>query len=138
MKVHAFDANGFHIGSFEPQLDPLESQKKKKKVYLIPPYTTEAAPPVVTEDEVARWTGKQWQILPRPEQAVPSIPDPHAEAAVPEQVVAELTPEAAREMQEFEDKRREALERIKAAKAKGLKASDSPKILEDVLFILGV
>lgn len=138
MKVYAFNSDGFHVGTFEPQLDPLESQKKKKKVYLIPPYSTEVAPPKLAEGEVARWNGKQWKVEPAVEAGPPSIPDPNAGKVPVVSGLDEVTPEAAREMHEHETKMREAIERVRVAKAKGLKAADSPKILEDVLFILGV
>ena len=138
MKAYAFDSNGFYVSTFAPQLDPLETAKRKMKIYLIPPHATPLPPPTLGEGEVARWLGSAWAVEAFVQASDPSIPDPGFK-------VPEITPEEvqhnaamAQTMQEHQAKINEAVERLRLAKAKGLKAAASPKVLEDLMFIMGV
>lgn len=138
MKAYAYDSNGFHVATFEPQLDPLESAKAKSKVYLIPPYATTVTPPVVVEGKVARWLGSAWVIEDYVEPAPPSIPDPGFKVPESEPETPESREMLAQAMQGHQDKLDKAVESIRAARAKGIKSADAPKVLEDLFTILGV
>ncbi|NJB67207.1 hypothetical protein GGQ74_000847 [Desulfobaculum xiamenense] len=56
---HYHPVSGVYLGQGEADESPLEPG-----VYLIPAHATEAAPPVCAEDEIARWSGEAWTVVP--------------------------------------------------------------------------
>lgn len=130
MKIYHHDSDGLFFGVSVARLDPLETKKQKKPVHLLPANATFTAPPEIPEGKLARWTGVVWLL-----EDVPVIVEEVPESP-PEPTEEDLN--AAREMQAHQVKINEAVERVRLAKAKGLKAADSPKVLEDLMFIMGV
>ena len=130
MKVYSYDENGYLDGISEARLDPLESTKKKP-VYLLPARATFTAPLEGKPGHWQRWTGKAWKSEPIPVAEVP------AEPVSPESEPSEAELNAARDVQaKLMASQSAAIERIKSAKAKGLKPADCPKVLEDIISIL--
>lgn len=63
---HSFDAvTGEFLGSREPPVDPLETQRAGTVVRVRPgQFDTETPPPVIGANQVACWDGTEWQIKP--------------------------------------------------------------------------
>ncbi len=59
MKIYHFDEKGLYLGESEADKSPLE-----KDVYLIPANATDTKPPTAGINQVAKFDGNQWALIP--------------------------------------------------------------------------